>query len=63
MKKKILQNKPLDYKNIATLKAYVDSYGRVLSRRQSEVSLKYQRSIARAVKHARFMGFLPFIAR
>ena len=65
MKRKIANTnqKAIDYKDINGLKQFLDSYGRVLSRRNSGVTAKYQRSVALAVKRARFMGFIPFIAR
>ena len=53
----------IDYKDTSILKKFTDSYGRVVSRRRTQVSAAHQRRVAEAIKRARFMGFLPFIAR
>ncbi len=53
----------IDYKDISILKKFTDSYGRIVSRRRTKVSSAHQRKVADAIKRARFMGLLPFIAR
>ncbi len=63
MKKKNLNNHTFDYKDTTTLKTFLDSYGRLMPRRQLSVSAKTSRRIAQAVKQARFMALLPYIAR
>lgn len=55
--------KSIDYKNTETLKKYLDQHSRILSRKKTGLSAKQQRHLARAVKRARFMGFLPFISK
>ena len=53
----------IDYKNTELLKRFTDSYGRLVSKRRSRLTAKQQREVAMAVKHARFLGLMPFIAR
>lgn len=50
----------IDYKDIALLRRFLSSYGKIVPRRRSQVSAKQQRAIARAVKRARIMALLPF---
>jgi len=59
-----IQNiKYIDYKDTDILKKFVNPYGRILSRKRSGLSAKHQRALALAIKNARFMGLLPYIAR
>lgn len=55
--------KSFDYKNAELLKKFLNPHGRILARSRSGLSAKAQRSLAQAVKRARFLGFLPFIAK
>jgi small subunit ribosomal protein S18 len=51
----------IDYKDVETLKRFLNPNGRILSRRRTGLTAKNQRSFAEAVKRARFMALLPFI--
>ncbi len=51
----------IDYKDIESLKRFLNPNGRILSRRRTGLTAKNQRSVAEAVKRARFMALLPFI--
>jgi len=53
----------IDYKDVRLLQKYVSERGRMIPRRISFVSSKKQRELARAVKRARFLGLLPYIAK
>jgi small subunit ribosomal protein S18 len=55
--------KYIDYKDIEILKKFLNPHGRMMSRKKTGVSAKSQRQLAVAVKRARFMGLLPFVAR
>ncbi|TSC57393.1 MAG: small subunit ribosomal protein S18 [Parcubacteria group bacterium Greene0416_79] len=55
--------KHVDYKDTELLKKFLDPYGRIMSSRRTGVSAKYQRKLALAVKRARYMGLLPYVAR
>ena len=52
----------IDYKDTEILKKFLNPHGRVLSRKRTGIAAKYQRQLAMAVKRARFMGLLPFVA-
>ena len=52
----------VDYKDLETLKKYLDSFARISRKRATGVCAKHQRKLARAVKLARFMALLPFVA-
>jgi small subunit ribosomal protein S18 len=55
--------KYIDYKDTELLKRFINPHGRMISRRRTGISAKYQRQLATAVKRARFMGLLPYVAR
>jgi len=55
--------KHIDYKDTELLKKFLDPYSRILPRKETKISAKNQRKIARAIKLARFMGFLPFLSK
>ncbi len=55
--------KAVDYKELETLKKFLDPYARIAGHRRSGVCAKHQRQLATAVKRARFMALLPFVAR
>lgn len=50
----------IDYKDVALLRRFLSSYGKIVPRRRSRVSAKQQRALARAIKRARIMALLPF---
>lgn len=52
--------KYIDYKNGVFLKMFINEQGKILPRRYTGVSLKYQRKLARAIKRARHLAILPF---
>ena len=53
--------KYIDYKDPEFLKKFLNEQGRILPRRITGTSLKFQRRIARAVKRARHLALLPFV--
>ncbi len=53
----------IDYKDVATLQRFLNPHGRILPRRRTGLSVKNQRSLAEAVKRARFMALIPYIVR
>lgn len=54
--------KEVDYKDADALFRYVNEYGRLKPRRQTGACAKHQRAIAIAVKRARHIALLPFVA-
>ena len=53
--------KYVDYKDPEFLKKFLNEQGRILPRRITGTSLKFQRRVARAVKRARHIALLPFV--
>ena len=54
--------KHVDYKNVDFLKRFVNEQGKMLPRRITGNSLKYQKKVAQAIKRARQMALLPYVA-
>jgi len=52
-----------DYKDHKQLGRYIDSYGQIETRQKTGLSAKMQRQLAVAVKRARHIGLLPFVAK
>lgn len=52
--------KHIDYKEVDLLKKYISDRGKILPRRVTGTTAKYQRKLAIAIKRARHMAFLPF---
>lgn len=55
--------KHIDYKDVGILKQFINPSGRIVSRKRSGLTAKHQRELANAIKRARLMGLLPFVAR
>jgi len=51
-----------DYKDIKIIGRFVTERGKIVPRRLSGVTAKNQRLLAVAVKRARHLGLLPFVA-
>ena len=52
----------IDYKYVELLKRFVRANGKIIPRRVTGTSAKYQRMLATAIKRAREMALLPFVA-
>ena len=52
----------IDYKDADFLLKFVNEQGKILPRRITGTSLKYQRKVSQAVKRARHIGLLPYLA-
>ena len=53
--------KYIDYKDPEFLKKFLNEQGKILPRRITGTSLKYQRRVAQAVKRARLIALLPYV--
>ena len=53
--------KYIDYKDPKFLKRFLNEQGKILPRRLTGTSLKFQRKIATAVKRARHLALLPYV--
>ena len=54
--------KYVDYKNTDFLMRFLNEQGKILPRRLTGNSLKYQKRLASAVKRARQLALLPYVA-
>ena len=52
----------IDYKDNETLRQFITERGKILPRRISGVSYYYQKVLKKAIKRARHMALLPFVA-
>ena len=56
-------NQNIDYKDIDLLKLFITEQGKILPRRATGVTVQQQRRIAKAIKRARMLSLLPFVAQ
>jgi small subunit ribosomal protein S18 len=54
--------KYIDYKDANFLLKFVNEQGKILPRRLTGTSLKFQKKVAQAVKKARHLALLPYVA-
>lgn len=52
----------VDYKDIAKLRKFTTENGKIVPRRMSGVCAKHQRTLTTAIKRAREMALLPYVA-
>ena len=51
-----------NYKDVKDLQRYIDPYGRIEPISKTGLSAKQQRQLATAIKRARHLALLPFVA-
>jgi len=52
----------IDYKDTESLRKMISGNGKILSPKRTGATAMEQRMVARAVKRARFMALLPYVA-
>ena len=52
-----------DYKDVELLKKFITDQGKILPRRVTGNCAKHQRMLAIAIKRAREIGLLPYVAK
>jgi len=57
-----LQKLKIDYKDADTLRRFITERGKILPRRITGTCAKHQRGLALAIKRARMIALLPFVA-
>ncbi len=58
-----LDNKQfVDYKDVAYLKQFMSPHAKIMAKKRTGVQASRQREIALAIKRARFMALLPYLA-
>lgn len=55
------EGKCFDYKDVDTLRRFINETGKIRPRRQTGNCARCQRSLAREIKRARHLALLPFI--
>ena len=61
-RKLVMPEQPLEYKNIEYLSKLVSPQGKIWSRKRTGFSGQDQRKLALAVKRARLLALMPFVA-
>ena len=63
--KKIRKDTPVyfDYRDVKTLQRYINIYGQIEPISKTGLSAKQQRQLAVAIKRARHLALLPFVAQ
>ncbi len=54
--------KDVDYKDVNRLRKFMTEKGKILPARQTNNCAKHQRQVSRAIKRARYMALLPYLA-
>lgn len=54
--------KYIDYKNIKLLQKFTTEQGKIIPKRITGTSAKYQRQLSIAIKRARHMALLPYVS-
>jgi small subunit ribosomal protein S18 len=57
-----MQKLKIDYKDPDTLRRFITERGKILPRRITGTCAKHQRALALAIKRARIIALLPFVA-
>lgn len=52
----------IDYKDVELLKQFISANGKIIPRRVTGTKANYQRILATAIKRARQMALLPYVA-
>ena len=52
----------MDYKDTESLKKMISGNGKILSRKRTGATAMEQRMLARAIKRARYLALLPYVA-
>ncbi len=52
----------IDYKDVATLRRFISDRGKIMPRRITGTSAKFQRMLTTAIKRARHLALLPYVA-
>ncbi|MDF2617003.1 MAG: rpsR [Sedimentibacter sp.] len=52
----------IDYKDLGKLKKYTTERGKILPRRITGACAKHQRMVTRAIKRARTIALMPYVA-
>ena len=51
----------LNYKDVSTLSQFMTEQGKILPKRTTKVTARFQRQLGRAIKRARYLALIPYI--
>jgi small subunit ribosomal protein S6 len=51
----------LNYKDVATLSRFMTEQGKILPKRTTKVTARFQRQLGRAIKRARYLALVPYV--
>lgn len=58
----IANEKEIDYKDVKSIQKFINQYGKIDAKKRSGLCPKHQRKMSVAIKRARIMALLPYIA-
>ena len=61
-REEIEHKKFVDYKDVGYLRQFLSPHANILAKKRSGVAADRQRQIALAIKRARYMALLPYLA-
>ena len=61
-REEIEHKKFVDYKDVQYLRQFTNTHAKIMAKKRTGVSSSRQREIAMAIKRARFMALLPYLA-
>lgn len=61
-REEIEHKKFVDYKDVAYLRQFTNPHAKILGKKRTNIAAGRQREIANAIKRARFMALMPYMA-
>jgi small subunit ribosomal protein S18 len=61
-REEIEMKKFVDYKDVEYLKQFTNPHAKIMSKKRTGISAQKQREVALAIKNARYMALLPYLA-
>lgn len=58
---KLKSKDTIDYKQVDILISFLTDYGKIRSRRSTNLTLKQQRQLSKSIKRARYLRLLPLV--
>lgn len=52
----------IDYKDVKLLQKFITEQGKIIPKRITGTSSKYQRELAKAIKRSRHMALIPYVS-
>ena len=61
-REEIANKKFVDYKDVQYLRQFMNPHAKILAKKRTNVPAARQREVALAIKRARYMALLPYLA-